>query len=953
MRIDRIEIDGFGTLRQESFDFQPGLNLVFGPNEAGKSTLQQAILAHLYGFYVRQRPSSREKRQHARFRPWHGEAYGGKLFVTLDNHTEFIIARRFDKGEPETQIFDARTGESITDQFLQRRRGHVDFSERCLGMTRSVFEAVACVPQGLLISVNQKNAEEINDALMRMIDSAGTSVSARLALERLSSAIRALGTDRSKTGPVYKTRLALQAARHALEERKALTQSLATDYRQIDALKRQRDDLLEKERDLEQDLRRLKYQDLQTLVIRHQELSERRKHIEEQLEQLQADRKIPLTQRDTVLKLSQERKVLRQQRQTLLEKAQRLSTQLQETRKKMEELPPAPDFWRRNDLDGFFDLHRRWRSLNERADEVREATESMQENLRDIGVAPGALEKIAAMSSVQLKEQQEKEDSIEKRRQHLEEESDRMRLNQRYLNLGRVAVVIILLSFFLITFASSAFVDLIEGLALREDLLNLVRYLAIGLALIWLGGEAALLTTSRTRREELEAEEQELELELLELQEFLRPFGVESVQRLIEAHHRYLEASRLNSSLQERMLELQEVEKRLASWAALFNISNITKENLVRVEEMMRHGIQQEAYLDELNEHLKALELQIRERDQRIGEINETLQGIFKAANCWTGNFEQDARSFLTLADQTRAYDQLMQDWDKVNEIEREMLKGQSIEEIEDALENLREEFGDAAPATNLPPQKTAETMLEEIRGRRQSLEVELAGLQERVLERESQLPDLSEIEEQIALNESQLNKLILQRQALELACETLAEVSREAHKDYAPRLARAVATNLAAITDDKYQELYIDPSDFSVRISHPEARSLVPMEFLSYGTQEQIYILLRAAIAHLFSATSEKVPLFFEDPLAHADERRQENALRVIAHLAKSNQIIYFTNDKEVIDILAAMRADYHLIPLHGEKTVRPLRWAAGTAARRKPLKNGPGSGEEKASRG
>src|SRR5919109_3563862 len=49
MRLTRIEIGGFGSLHDLDLRFGPAMNLVVGPNEAGKSTLQEAIVTGLYG----------------------------------------------------------------------------------------------------------------------------------------------------------------------------------------------------------------------------------------------------------------------------------------------------------------------------------------------------------------------------------------------------------------------------------------------------------------------------------------------------------------------------------------------------------------------------------------------------------------------------------------------------------------------------------------------------------------------------------------------------------------------------------------------------------------------------------------------------------------------------------------------------------------------------------------
>ena len=79
MRLSRIELPAFGCLRDFQAQLAPGLNLFHGLNEAGKSTLQQAVLALLYGFYDQDRARPDETARHDRFRPWAGGDYHGLL----------------------------------------------------------------------------------------------------------------------------------------------------------------------------------------------------------------------------------------------------------------------------------------------------------------------------------------------------------------------------------------------------------------------------------------------------------------------------------------------------------------------------------------------------------------------------------------------------------------------------------------------------------------------------------------------------------------------------------------------------------------------------------------------------------------------------------------------------------------------------------------------------------
>jgi len=59
-----LRVEGFGRLADQSFAFGPGLNVLVGGNEAGKSTLTAALVASLYGF--RRGEKERWRRMRAR-----------------------------------------------------------------------------------------------------------------------------------------------------------------------------------------------------------------------------------------------------------------------------------------------------------------------------------------------------------------------------------------------------------------------------------------------------------------------------------------------------------------------------------------------------------------------------------------------------------------------------------------------------------------------------------------------------------------------------------------------------------------------------------------------------------------------------------------------------------------------------------------------------------------------
>ena len=65
MIIKKIKIKNFGKFKDKSLDFSPGVQVVYGPNEAGKSTLMELIKLMLYspqeGHFNKQRRQSFKK----------------------------------------------------------------------------------------------------------------------------------------------------------------------------------------------------------------------------------------------------------------------------------------------------------------------------------------------------------------------------------------------------------------------------------------------------------------------------------------------------------------------------------------------------------------------------------------------------------------------------------------------------------------------------------------------------------------------------------------------------------------------------------------------------------------------------------------------------------------------------------------------------------------------------
>jgi len=202
MRLDRLEIFGFGGLSHQTIDFTSGLTVVLGDNESGKSTLHRAVRAALYGVDVGGPGRSIERSDWARWQPWNGGAYGLALNYTLASGRQYRVARRLDQREPRIQVMEIGGGD-VTDDLRSGRA--VLPGAAHLGIDEAVFCASAClIEDGLRIDATDaasRRVPELQQAIERLADS-GNGVTAAQAVQRLRDAAQRIGSERRMNSPL-------------------------------------------------------------------------------------------------------------------------------------------------------------------------------------------------------------------------------------------------------------------------------------------------------------------------------------------------------------------------------------------------------------------------------------------------------------------------------------------------------------------------------------------------------------------------------------------------------------------------------------------------------------------------------------------------------------------------------------------------------------------------------
>ncbi len=165
-----------------------------------------------------------------------------------------------------------------------------------------------------------------------------------------------------------------------------------------------------------------------------------------------------------------------------------------------------------------------------------------------------------------------------------------------------------------------------------------------------------------------------------------------------------------------------------------------------------------------------------------------------------------------------------------------------------------------------------------------------------------STLPDVAEMEERADAARIELARVQDLAAVVDETLVLLEAAERRVHRDLAPILTASVQRHLPAITGGAYIEVGMNPRDLSVDVKEARTGQWRDARLLSEGTREQVYLLLRVAMAEHLVTTGEMAPLLLDEVTAQADSERKRRVLDVLHDLSADRQVILFSHDDEVL---------------------------------------------------
>ena len=197
MKIKELKINGFGKLENKEIELKDNINVIYGKNEAGKSTLLKFITGMFYGL-------SKNKNGQAvpdieKLKPWKTEEFSGKIKYELNNKNIFEVYRDFKKKNPN--IYNNNLEEISKEFNIDKTKGNQFFYDQ-VGLEEEIFNSSVITKQAE-VKLDEKSQNNIIQKISNILGTGEDNISYSKIVTKLKKKMMdEIGTSNSKERPI-------------------------------------------------------------------------------------------------------------------------------------------------------------------------------------------------------------------------------------------------------------------------------------------------------------------------------------------------------------------------------------------------------------------------------------------------------------------------------------------------------------------------------------------------------------------------------------------------------------------------------------------------------------------------------------------------------------------------------------------------------------------------------
>lgn len=909
--IKKVNIEFFAGLRRKALDFTKGLNLIYGENERGKSTIENFIKIWLYGM-----DNSRGKlNDRKKYLPLSGEKISGELILE-NGGKSYIIKRSFgtSKKDDICEVLDEITGENIEINY-RNQPGRYFFNINMATFIKTLF-----ISQ-LGVVVSKDKEEEIMEKMTNIYNSGDENTSIKKAIEKLETRKKQLLASRKggeldllkENNNSLKEELweAYKLGEENLENEESLLKK--REYKEKIKEQIQKLDLYKKY------MKKIKlqkdYKEISDYLIKGEELKRKQELISGELKK--GNEFITTEFLDEVNEKCARYLSLLDVKQ---EKSNKLFQLEEDLKEKNENMKNYSAFISIGDdiKQKIYTLKLDQKNLQDKLNEISNIQRSIEEMKIDVskqGIAIGNLEFISKHRNEIEELLNSFKEGLKKLKYKIENQGDRQSERNIKNSKRNLKVIYLIGTFSVLLFMYGVIKQVIPiMISLVPVFILLVRlYLKYSLVIKNYESVQANNKVIDELKQNVTEDEEKLNFYLKETdsnsyEEFINKLTKYDSYKSYRDSMNLVVDKRVQEIKKYNITELKSnYNRNKGVIASLFSVLSCTSLD----EVLNKVGV-----YEKLKEELLRTEYEFNGIKEEIKSINEQLVDKEEEIRKKTYIIGLDHIEIVDLHIKLKEYKE------KIN----------SMKEIRNALQNVEETYRVLLKDRNIDDirEEMKDIINQDINYSYESeeeIDIELRRQSDELLKVEKEIKDLGyliekrylgkrdipSIQEDLLINEEKIIKGEKEFAALNLASATLQDAFDEVRKNISPDLNEKVIDKFNFLTNGNYEEAKIS-EDYKLKIR--ENGILFDGDILSNGAKDQLYLSLRLSFIDMLFKNKD-VPIFLDDAFVQYDDDRREKALNLLIN-QNFAQIILFTCQGIEKSILDKNNTKYNFIGLN-----------------------------------
>ena len=177
---------------------------------------------------------------------------------------------------------------------------------------------------------------------------------------------------------------------------------------------------------------------------------------------------------------------------------------------------------------------------------------------------------------------------------------------------------------------------------------------------------------------------------------------------------------------------------------------------------------------------------------------------------------------------------------------------------------------------------------------------------------------------------EERLREAIEEWQVVAVTGLVLDQVRKQYETERQPETLQEASKHFQRLTDGHYTRVWTPMGENVLLVDDAEGRRL-PVETLSRGTREQLFLSLRLALVASYARRGIELPLVLDDVLVNFDSRRAKAAASVLRDFAaEGHQLLVFTCHEHVWKLFKNLKLPARTLPANDDAELATLAYQA-----------------------